>query len=798
MDPLRRCTSTLLLFLLPFAAFAQQESLYKLKPVYTPPLQRPAIEVSRAALPAKAFGALPTFDGEPFHLNFAPGASPGATQEDARRMLNQLLDAVGWKGTADDIRLIRTVRNAPANKDVLEMNIKLGQDRTRRSIIGKFGQTNNAIEEALRESAEQLRKQATQAEEVFVFEQWFKGTRIENAGARVVVREGVGVASLGGRIFAKVNLTNTQRLDANGALRVAEEYIKNVAKVENIGTARSVLLPYGEGFRHAWRMEATVEGGPYELWIDAENGNVLQLEPLFSYDAGRGLVFNPNPNAGTVEKAFEVDPPSNNVYRLRLSGVLDVNNNGADGVTNNDVTISSQNVSEANFNVNPINGTVVARTNQMNYNSRFQEVNVYAWVFTTRKTFLDLGSQNFPSITATVNHNNPCGFGINNACASGTNSLTFGIGGATTSTSTACNQLFNSAIDATVVLHEFGHLLNRIQVNAAGGTMTQSINEGMADFWACTFNNTDTFGAFWNNNCSAPVQNSFVPRQAEPQDIFPDHIIIFGDGFPHSDGQIICWALWNARTELNDINALGTFSINLNLVRALASAGVGVLAGSTHKRVHDAYLNLLQQLASRYNTSRYIHKILSGFARAGIFLSDRDAVIDINDDYLNRNDANGPTFTVWTGRDYTFNANESANTANQPFNTRFIVEVANDEAFTVNLVSSGVQTGIVSADGGRGSWTLPQANWNTLRAQNQLFYRVTTRDANGGNVRTSGNPGNGFLANVPVAKALINQSGECECACSASAATSSHGVALVTLLPLVGTLLWRHMVKRAA
>lgn len=798
MYPLRRCTPTFWLLLLPLVAFPQQESLYKLKPVYTPPLQRPAIDVSRAALPAKAFGALPTFDGEPFHLNFAPEASPGATQEDARRTLNQLLDAVGWKGAADDIRFVRTVRNAPANKDVLEMNIKAGQDRTRRTIIGKFGQTNKAIEEALRESAEQLRKQATQVEEVFVFEQRFKGTRVQNAGARVAVRQGVGIASLGGRIFVNINLTNTQRLDADGALRAAEEYIKKVAQVDNIGSAMPVLLPFGEGFRYAWKMEASVEGGPYELWVDAENGNVLQLEPLFSYDAGRGLVFNPSPNTGTVEKTFEVDPPSGNLYRLRLNGVLDVNNNGADGVTNNDVTISSQNVSEANFNVNPINGTVVARTNQANYNSRFQEVNVYAWVFTTRKTYLDLGSQNFPSITATVNHNNPCGFGINNACASGTNSLTFGIGGATTGTSTACNQLFNSAIDATVVLHEFGHLLNRIQVNAAGGTMTQSINEGMADFWACTFNNTDTFGAFWNNNCSAPVQSSSVPRQAEPQDIFPEHIINFGDGGPHSDGQIISWALWNSRTELNDIDALGTFSINLNLVRALASAGVGVLTGATHQRVHDAYLNLLQQLASRYNTSRYIHKILSGFARAGIFLSDRDALIDINDDYLNRNDTNGPTFTVWTGRDYTFNANGSANTANQPFNTRFTVEVANDEAFTVNLVSSGVQTGVVAADGGRGSWTLPQAHWNTLKAQNQLFYRVTTSDANGRNVRTSGNPGNGFLANVPVAKAMINQSGECECACSASAATSSKGVALVTLLPLVGALVWRRTLKRAA
>jgi len=797
MTPLHRFASALLVLLLPFALTAQQESPYKLKPVYTPPLQRPAVEVSRAALPAKATGALPAFDGDAFHLNLA--AEPrAATQEDARRALDAFLNAVGYRGSADDIRFVRTIRSGETNKDVLEKSIKEGQDQTRRKITGEFGRSNKAIDEGLRESADQLRKQA-QVDEVFVFEQRFKGTPIENAGARAVAQRGAGLSSLSGRIFSTVNTTNAQRLDADGAMRAAREYISKSAKLENIGNAMLVLLPYGEGFRYAWKMDASVEDGPYQIWIDAENGSVLQLEPLFHYQhAGRGLVFNPNPNVGTVEKSFEVDAPSGNQYRLRLNNVLDVNNNGADGVSTGDVTISSVNVTEANFNVNPINGTVVARTNQANYNSRFQEVNVYAWVFTTRKTYLDLGSQNFPFITATVNHNNPCGFGINNACASGTNSLTFGIGGATTSTSTACAQLFNSAIDATVVLHEFGHLLNRIQVNAAGGTMTQSINEGMADFWACTFNNTDTFGAFWNNNCPAPVQTSFVPRQAEPQDIFPEHIINFGDGFPHSDGQIICWALWNSRTELNAIDALGTFSINLNLVRALATSGVGVVAGSTHQRVHDAYVNLLQNLVSRYSTSRYAHKILTGFARAGIFLSDRDAIVDINDDYLNRNDVNGPTFTVWTGRDYTFNANGSANTANQPFNTRFTVEVANDEAFTVNLISSGTLGGVVAADGGRATWTMPQANWNTLKAQNQIFYRVRTTDNAGGNVRTSGNPGNGFLTNVPAAKAFINESGECECACSASAQTSSKGVALVTLIPLVGAILWRRAVKRAA
>jgi Zn-dependent metalloprotease len=776
------------------------ESLYKVQPVYPPPLERPAIEVARAALPAKAAGTVPEFDGDRFHLNLAVGEMKETSSEGARSALDALLNAIGWKGAKADIQPLRSVTSPGPNKDLLEKSIRGSQDSTRKHIKGRFGKVNKAAEDALQESAADLRKQAEQTTEAFVFQQTYKGVPIDNACVSVIAKRGVGLTTMSGRVFNTVNITNRQTLNETRAVKAASDYIGKSVKVEKAPATKPmlVLVPYAEGFKYAWRMEIHADG-PYEVWIDAENGRVLQLDPLFSFQtAGRGLAFTPSPNVGTEEKSFDVDAASGGVFRLRLGGVLDVNNNGADGVTNNDVTISSSGVTEANFNAAPLNGTDVRRTNQANYNSRFQEVTVYAWVFNNRKFYLDLGSQAFPSITATVNHNNPCGFGINNACASGTSSVTFGIGGATTGTSTSCNQLFNSAIDATVISHEFGHLLNRIQFTAAGGTLPGFINEGLADFWACSIHNTDTFGDFWADNCAAPVQTSFVPRQAEAQDIFPEHKTNFGDGFPHSDGQMICWALWNARTELNAIDALGTFSINFNLVNALAASGVGVINGVTFRNIHDSYIDLLQQLATRYNTSRYIHKILTGFARAGLFLSPSDAVIDINDDYLNRGDAAGPTFTVWTGRDYAFNANGSVNTANQPFNTRFTIEVANDENFTVNVISSGQLGGVTAGAGGSAAWTMPAANWTTVRAQDQIFYRVTTTDNAGGTVRTSGNPGNGFFTNVPVARAIINESGECECACSASAATSPKPLALVTIIPLLVALAVRRRMKHSA
>ncbi|MBI5471579.1 MAG: hypothetical protein HY961_04465 [Ignavibacteriae bacterium] len=787
----RLCFALFCCFLVSVRLGAQPQQ-YKVPPIYTPPLDREKMDLSEKQLPYNAAGATPTFDGDFFTLSFPTSEAKGSARpEEIRPVVTTLLEAMNWKRPADELRFVKSSKARGASQDVIEQEIKRSQDSTQRRLKGRFGKTNKATDDFVNEMAETLRKQTQGGTEAFVFDQEFKGIKIEHAGVVATVRGGA-VASVAGRVFNTVNLTNRDKLTAAQAARAAEAHINKTSRAAGISTPQTkVILPYGSGLRYAWKMDVSTEEGPYEVWVDAENGNILQLEPLFSYDAGRGLVFNPNPNVGTQELLFEVDGPSSNLYRLRLNNVLDVNNNGADGQSNNDLTIAGgSGITEANFNVNPINGAVVNRTNQANYNSRFQEVNVYAWVHEMRKNYTSWGSQTFPFITATVNHNNPCGFGINNACASGTTSLTFGIGSATTGTSTSCSALFNSAIDVTVVAHEFGHILNRLQYNAAGGTIITSINEGLADYWACTNFSTDTFGAFWNNNCNAPVQSSFVPRQADAQDIFPEHITNFGDGFPHSNGQIICWALWNSRQEMLDQSALGAFVLNLNLIAAMAQSGVGVLSGITDKRVHDSYLNLLQQLVPRFDSSRTIHKILSGFARAGIFLQNREAIIDINDDFLDRDDANGPTFTVWTGRDFGFTGETANNTQN--FNTSFSIDVANDEAFTVNLVSSGFQGGVVSGAGGTATWQLPAANWNTLKAQDQLFYRITTQAGRLARFTRR----SGFTAARPPGKAVINGSGQCECSCSASAKDNPKPFALIAVLPLVGAVLWRRALKK--
>lgn len=790
-----------LVCLFPGLNYAQvQELSYPVKPVYPPSLIRPEAKTSVQALSARATGKLPAFDGEFFRINLKPAAGEQATTQGAQDILGMALNAIGWTRNRGDLKAVEPLRSPQADQKAIDAEIKRSDEETRKRLQGEYGKINPATEEAIREQEEEARSLSKTQTTIYRYVQQYQGVPFDNAALQVIWRSGMGFTAVTGRVFNAVKLSNTRSLSAAEAQKSAEKYIKQFTDVSGAPKPQPelVIFPYGNGFKYAWRMDITAVDGPYRVWVDAQNGNILQLDPKYFFDSGQGLVFNPNPNAGAVVKTFEVDPPSGGTYRLRLSGVLDVNNNGADGVCSGDLTIPDPGSGEANFNVAPINGAVVNRTSNPNYNCRFQDVNAYGWVYDNIQTITNtLSGQPLPAITATVNHNNPCGFGINNACANSVSfTLTFGVGSATTGSSTSCSALFNSAIDATVVTHEFGHLVNSNQYSVSGGSMTAAINEGLADFWAYTLHNTNTFGAWWSLNCPTPVQSSFVPRQAEALDVFPEHRINFGDGFPHSDGQIISWALWNTRQELLDISALGALSINSNLITAMTTAGVGVSPGSTFRRVHDSYLDLLQQLAPLYATSRNIHKVLTGFSRAGIFLSDADAVIDINDDYLNRNDAAGPTLSVWTGRDYTFNPDGSVNTATQPFNTRFTVEVANDEAFTVNLVSSGVQTGVVAGAGGMGSWTIPTADWTTLKAQDQIFYRLTTTNNSGGNVRTSGNPGGGFLTNVPAGRATINESGQCECTCGASAATPRGGVAVVTLFPVFFALFWLRRLKK--
>ncbi len=624
----------------------------------------------------------------------------------------------------------------------------------------------------------------------------YKNITIENSQLLYTNRE-IQINSINGNVFTKINLTNRQRLGIQEAINSGIKFVQKYSKAkvdQEKFKPELVIVPYEDGFKYAWKFMFEAEDGAYMIWIDAENGKVLQLLPQFFADSAKGLVFTPDPNSGTMEMSFEVDPPSGGKYSLKLSGQLTVTNNGADGVTSSNLTISAGSSGIADFNVSPLNGTTVDRTSSSGYNSRFQEINAFGWIYRVRYLAKLFGSQPLPAFTAKVNLG-----GQQNAYSDGR----FYICNATTGSGTSCNDLFNSAIDATVLTHEYGHNINGLQY---GGSMTGSINEGLADFWSCTIHDTDIFGGWWGKNCSAPTQTGWVPRQCEATDVFPEHRYLgSGNKEIHADGQMICWALWNMRRELDEAGALGILITNVGLMDAMTTSGTGIVSGLSDKRVHDSYIDLERQLAIFLGTSWMTEKILSGFARAGLFLNDKVAIIDINDDYLNRTSTTPPTFTVWTGRDYTFNSSGNAVTSGTlPFNTKFNIEVANDAAFTSNFNSSGWLTGVTASDGGKATWQLTNSMWNTLKAGSKLYYRVRTSDASGGNLFVSNSTGDGTIINLNVPYAVINNTGECECSCSTSSTTSlinennnfaATGVLVVFSIPFLYGFYRRYRIK---
>jgi len=773
-------------------------SYYKLKEVNLPEEKRPPVKYTREQLQLKNVGGdLPTFDGEQFQLNLMGTNIESA--DAAKRFVGQFLQSLKSPLKLDDtIRLNVTKTTAKPDEKFVDEQMRAGHEATTKKLNGTFKSVGKGATEMLNELDGDLKKQAQGTVAIYRFDEYFGGVLIDNTAITISNRNGANLAAVHGRFYDVVRTTNAKKLSPDEAVRRAVAEIKAANKYDKVtgdpAPATAVLVPYGDGFKYAWRTMITADG-PYEVWIDAETGAVLELLARFYFaDNAKGLTFNPDPNAGTAEMSFEVDAAGAGKYTLKKTGVVVLTNDGGDGTTGV-VQVNDDGSGTANFNVAPINGTTVEHTNQAGYNGQFQQVNVFAHLSSERRYYMLLGSQTFAQMNVTFN--TPGG---NSFCCP----PHYFTGDATTSPGAtvctgACNwdmKFYNAGIDATVIAHEFGHQLNGNQYAVGGGTDPSNVNEGIADFWALTTFGTDTFAKWWARDCASATQSGMAPRRAEATDIFGhrnSQACASDEG--HSAGQIIAWANWSARQGMLDLTGWGKLNIDMALIKAMTTAGIGLANFGTDKGVHDSYLDLLKQAAPQFSSSRLIHKLLAGYAKAGIFLAPRDAVLDISDNYLDRNAASGPTFTIWTGRDYTFSGT-SVDTTSPPFNTQFQVEVANNEAFTTNLVNSGWLGGVTSGDGGKATWVLPTANWNALKAGNDLYYRLTTKDGSGGNIRQSWNPGNGFLAGVPVGRAAINGTGTQDCSCSASAAPAMSAMAFVPMLP-VG-LLWIYRRRRRA
>ncbi|MGH7388086.1 MAG: hypothetical protein ACREM3_01320 [Candidatus Rokuibacteriota bacterium] len=428
------------------------------------------------------------------------------------------------------------------------------------------------------------------------------------------------------------------------------------------------------------------------------------------------------------------------------------------------------------------------------------------------------------------------------------------------------NLKLNGTQDATTLAHEIAHLSTKRQQERRPAdwcgmatcpvptSTARLLFHDFADHWANAYASTPCMGG-WSNknqggagvsaNCAANhAEDQGLPRltevavpfdAADPRDHFPGHrTLATGD---YADGQIAGAALWLTRAGMRSkCLPSGTAQYWVRLNRALWNFGfvpttcttcAGNVCTACDRDIYRYTQDLMRQMtqqwatagqpggppAFHHNGAHTTNKVLSGFARAGIFLTPYecidgdattgddggpnslcpvadggenggDAVVDVDDndtaddvlidsirhrevDYVRR--AGGPpTFQVWTGPRHKFDGNGVATSFTpsaatpSPCNTQFQVEVASDETFTTNLVTSGfITVSATAAPQCFGTWTPGATDWNTLKGatgDTKIFYRVRTRNAAGSNEKLSTSPGNGLFT-VPPAYVIANDLG---------------------------------------
>lgn len=334
-----------------------------------------------------------------------------------------------------------------------------------------------------------------------------------------------------------------------------------------------------------------------------------------------------------------------------------------------------------------------------------------------------------------------------------------------------------------------------------------------------------------SNNCQGSrghVEDGGLPRlheltapfnPATPGDHFPEHRDLASGGY--ADMQIGSAILWQVREGMRSkCRPSGHPQYFVRFTRALKNSGFLGAAGSGDRLIynllHDLELEMVEQWATSglaggppafaHNGNHTTNKVLAGFAKGGVFpipsacidgdagTSDAaicptgenggEAVIDIDDnnladdltvdgiahpetDFLQLG-GGAPTFQVWTGPRYRFNANSARPvTGTAACNAKFIVEASTDPMFpAASVVDSGwinvdTDTSTAASPECYGTWTPSAGQWATLQAggaNSRLYYRTRTRDAADGNERVSTAPGAGTWT-VPPPYAVITTTG---------------------------------------
>jgi hypothetical protein len=115
------------------------------------------------------------------------------------------------------------------------------------------------------------------------FEQQVEGVPVVGAGVAVVTEDG-SVRRVDGALFLDRGASNVPGLDPEAAAERAVEAVEG----GEVAAVLPYVLPVGADLRHTWYVRVEAGVGGYEVAIDAETGEVLQLVlPQLGHDTGR-------------------------------------------------------------------------------------------------------------------------------------------------------------------------------------------------------------------------------------------------------------------------------------------------------------------------------------------------------------------------------------------------------------------------------------------------------------------------------------------------------------------------------
>jgi hypothetical protein len=677
--------------------------------IETPPMTaRRPLAVDPGALPAGARARFPAYDGDSFFVTFPENRpSPENLRE---KVIAPTLRALGFEAGPEALREPPAggVTIPAADFTVLAEAVQLeaasdpgfllpGTPAMIDVLVGgrpPDAAVNAALESALGMSFDEFVADVTRREILYPFHQVHDGTPIEHTLLLASRWPGEGIASLQGSLIYHYVVVNEAVIDSPAV--VANQAMQAIPGVQGVELPESgegpvlVLLPYGssgEGIvlRYAYRMILLArfcqQDVPFLLWLDAEDGTLLKLEPLASDAASetpraepvgaRAAVYNRDPGVGTTTAWVQVDPPRDGKYSLQNAEGLARIDFQEDGFDELDVAIpddvEGSGLEVANFDQYPINDASQALCDA-GTNKHFQQVHFFASLMRYRRYSLALGVDPVFSLWWKPGVESP------RAGCNAWSNMSFGVCQGYldpacpdySDGSASLENCMNFAQDNTVIAHEMGHnvtyeLTNRRPAEWCGDEICaipigwRSLHE-LADFWADHFESTNCIAGWTCKNvggvdaslgCRSHSEAAGMPRLHElsvpfdpgaPGDHFPEHRRLAADeyrGFAepereaaYADMQIGAAALWQLQLALRSKSrSAGLLPFAPRLARALRKTGFDGFTPEPndlgiYRYLHDLEEKLVEEWASPadHDGAHLAHEVTASFARAGLFL----------------------------------------------------------------------------------------------------------------------------------------------------------------------------------